>query len=255
MRLFALTELADTFAETDNVSEENKAAYHKELRNLCQRLHVPPSDQHSRLFYYSTSRAMTIRVLQLLHRMGVNRLLLIKVCETMTSTRTGSSLEELEFKFVHEHGFDHALTITWSGCDPVVGVSISSKNLDASAPTTIVPLFPIVSALPKVPKPFPDHVSISCLSEVYRIGRTQVMRLLKDVPPSHVSPAGRSLYAVAKVHSILTAYNKREAGLEAQRIERQDRINRRAQMTIGGVNIPDLPTTAKLNFQKPSEGV
>lgn len=253
MRLFTLTELSDIFAEVDNITSEYMGAYHKEVRNLCQRLHVPPSDQHSRLFYYSTPRAMTIRVLQLLHRMGVNRPLLMKVCETMTSMRTGSSLEDLEFKFVREHGFDHALTITWSGCEPVIGISVSSKNLDGSlcSATTIVPLVPIVRALPKVPKPFPDHASISRLSEVYRIGRTQVMRLLEDVTPSHISPAGRTLYPVTKVHSILTAYNKREAELEAQRIERQARV----QMTLGGVAVPYLPTTAKLNFQKPSEGM
>lgn len=80
MNLFTLTEIAEAFAKVDGIDAADRPSYHKEVRNLCQRAFLPPSVQRGRIFCYSLPRAITIRIVQLLHRYGTRRTIVDQVC-------------------------------------------------------------------------------------------------------------------------------------------------------------------------------
>ena len=257
MNLFTLTEITEAFAKIDGTNPSVTAPNLKELQNLTQRFPLAPSEVRGRAFLYSFQRVVSIRVAHEMHRMGLSRHLLMQVCEFMISKQGGASLEELEVEGVKEKGWDHAITISWSQVGTVIGVEKLGEVLTLSPhlPTVSVPLFPIVNALSSALKVHPTEVPIVWLSKYRGVGRPVVLKAIGDLPPARTVGNGTKLFTLTEALPLLDAHIAKLAAQNAKEFERNEELKDRVQMTLGGVAVPYLPTTAKLNFQKPSEGM
>ena len=82
--MHSLSDISPVFAKIDQTSEEDFPKLDKALRNLTQRLHLPPSDQRGRIFLYDRAAVASIRLAYLAHECGLDRLALEPFARWMT---------------------------------------------------------------------------------------------------------------------------------------------------------------------------